>query len=990
MRPGRRVLLVALLTLVAASIAPLIASGAADTTSSAPSGGGSRSGTDGRYREFGDGGGFLNILPPGQGSGLGSAGLDQVNRAIEGDGDFPDHYMDQQEMYDALLRAGDDLTDEDLDRYFKRASFGVARSDIGRVYRPHDDVTVVRDDSFGVAHIYGRTRYATIFAEGYTTAEDRLFQMDVLRHTGRGRLSELVGLSVGESRDRAQVADSPYTEADLRAQVDDLRESGPDGAAVADDLQAYADGVNELIARTERDAALLPAEYAELGAAPEPWVVEDTVAIASLVGGIFGRGGGRELTNECRLDALATDLGSEEEALAVFDDLHFSDDPESPTTSADESPYMTRPATVATADRRPAVDCGGLRAVSDAVTPPDHLRTGGLGDAVNLLPVQVGDSVTRITEALDAMTRPRDASNALLVAGEHTDTGHPIAVFGPQVGYAAPELVTEKDVHGPGIDARGVAFLGVDAYVQLGRGDTYAWSATSSTADNVDKVVLRLCEPGGGVPTVDSKGYEHDGVCVRLDTWEHSIDAPTTPFSAAATASWHVELAPDYGPVSYRGALDDGTPIAIATHRSTYAAELRSAIGFKELNDPRFMAGGFDAFREATGEHIDYTFNWFYVDADDIGYQHSCLCPLRDPRVDPYFPTWATGEYDWQGFLEVDEQPHALNPDSGYLASWNNRPAPGFTANDGNFSYGPVHRSLLLSRRIEERIAASSDDEQGLITRSDVVEMMIDAATADLRGAEVLPVLLDAMGEPPYGAGGRLLDVRDRLSTWADLGAHRVDADGDGEYDDAAAPAVMDAWWPRIVASMFADAGHPFDTLEVAIDDPPSTHGGSAFASGAYGQVVRDLRSLLGDPAAAESEAAPAFSRSYCGNGDRLECAAALWGSLREAVADLSEEFGSEKVTSWRRAVADDEIRYQGFFARVPPLDWQNRPTFQQVVQLETERSTGDTGGRPTTGTRNRRAGAPVGWVVVGIVLFAAVSSVAVVRLRRRRRLRRS
>ena len=61
-----------------------------------------------------------------------------------------------------------------------------------------------------------------------------------------------------------------------------------------------------------------------------------------------------------------------------------------------------------------------------------------------------------------------------------------------------PQLLVEKDVHGPGIDARGVAFAGTDLYVQLGRGRDYAWSATSAGADNVDQFVLRLCEPGGG------------------------------------------------------------------------------------------------------------------------------------------------------------------------------------------------------------------------------------------------------------------------------------------------------------------------------------------------------------------------------------------------------------------------------------------------------------------------------------------------------------
>ena len=51
--------------------------------------------------------------------------------------------------------------------------------------------------------------------------------------------------------------------------------------------------------------------------------------------------------------------------------------------------------------------------------------------------------------------------------------------MGPQVGYYTPQLLMEEDLHGPGIDARGAAFPGVNLYVELGHGRDYAWSATS-------------------------------------------------------------------------------------------------------------------------------------------------------------------------------------------------------------------------------------------------------------------------------------------------------------------------------------------------------------------------------------------------------------------------------------------------------------------------------------------------------------------------------
>ena len=65
-------------------------------------------------------------------------------------------------------------------------------------------------------------------------------------------------------------------------------------------------------------------------------------------------------------------------------------------------------------------------------------------------------------------------------------------VAGPQVAYFNPQILMEEDVHAPaaagrpGIDARGASFLGLNLYVQLGRGRDYAWSATSAGQDIID------------------------------------------------------------------------------------------------------------------------------------------------------------------------------------------------------------------------------------------------------------------------------------------------------------------------------------------------------------------------------------------------------------------------------------------------------------------------------------------------------------------------
>src|SRR5207244_465069 len=114
----------------------------------------------------------------------------------------------------------------------------------------------------------------------------------------------------------------------------------------------------------------------------------------------------------------------------------------------------------------------------------------------------------------------RGMSNALVVAGSHTDSGHPVAVFGPQTGYFAPQLLLLQELQGPGISSRGAAFAGLSMYTLLGRGQDYSWSATTSAQDIIDTYALQLCDPSGAAPTKDSNYYTWQGQCIAMDTIE--------------------------------------------------------------------------------------------------------------------------------------------------------------------------------------------------------------------------------------------------------------------------------------------------------------------------------------------------------------------------------------------------------------------------------------------------------------------------------------
>ncbi len=882
---------------------------------------------DGHYRGFGDTGGFLNILPAGQQGTLNA--LDTLSAAL---GSPPKNFVNQEAMYARLVHAVPGLTDAQLSAFFKDASFGVAPGDIASVYSPTAGVTVIRDKAFGVPHIFGQTRYATMFAQGYTGAEDRLFFMDALRHVGRARLSEFLGPSpANEAMDRAQLTVAPYTDTDLTNQVDAMAARGPEGKAVLDDFKAYSDGVNAYIGLALVDPLKLPAEYPALQTLPAPWIPADSVAVGSFIGAQLGKGGGRELDNLCGIDATATELqkshpaitptAAHAQATSIFNDLHEANDPEAPTTSGHPDPY---PSGLGAPDpaSHPAVNCASLTAISGSTPSLRDLLEAIRG----VLPVA---QVATGPFGSFSLSFPSAMSNALLVSAGHTASGHPIAVMGPQTGYFAPQVLVEKDVHGPGIDARGISFPGTDAYVEMGRGTNFAWSATSAGADNVDQLVLRLCDPGGGPATTASMGALHNGVCEKLQSFQHvQIAKPTLaglPAGPDLVLSWPVQRSARYGPVVARGTLADGTPIAIASDRSTYGNELGSALGFRRLNDPAFMAGGYPAFQQAVAG-IDYTFNWFYIDAHNIGYQQSCRCPQRAAGVDPNLPTWATGPWDWQGFIPRHANPSDLNPARGFITSWNNKQAPSWSAADDQFSLGPVYRSQLLDRRIQAAMAA------GPLDRAALVSAMEDAGTVDLRGEADLPLLLQALGTgaPPQGADSRVGALREALAQWAATSAHRRDLHNTGAYDNPVGPAVMDAWWPLAVHAIFDPAsGHAIDHLGITVSDPPQNHIGSAFDAGMYSQVNKDLRQVLGQPVAGP------FSQAYCGGGDLGACRASLWQSLSTTAARLQIEFGAPNPSAWQRHPADDQINFSKIgITGVPAMEWVNRPTFQQVVQI--------------------------------------------------------
>jgi acyl-homoserine lactone acylase PvdQ len=774
-----------------------------------------------------------NILPPGEGANL------------------PD-LTSQIAMYDGLTPLQGNVTAQDLTKYYKPETLGLGGAKPTRVERPKSGVTIDRD-AFDVPHVYGTTRANTEFGAGWATAEDRGLDLQLLRGPARIAALDVPGYDAFSVALSARTfTPSAQTEAFLASQAK-LAAKTRQGRQLLADVDAYLRGIN--------------AYFKSKGGFVAPFTRNDVTAIGTLIGAVFGAGGGHEVQSAELLSSLQQRLGAAK-GLSVWNDLREQLDPEAPVTVAKAFPYEHGPT--------------GIGAGNVPI------------DAGSFVPVVAGSGVQPAQQA----PQHRLMSNALLLAGSRSTNGHPIFVAGPQVGYYAPEILMEEDLHGGGLDARGVAFPGLGFYLQIGRGPDYAWSATSASSDVIDEFAETLCGNG-------TTQYMYKGQCRTMGTF----DAGSLQGAGGGPATELTYSTTVHGPVvGY--ATSNGKKVAISLDRSTRGRELLAAIPFQTLS-----TGGVHNAQQFVKamSGFELTFNWFYADSKDIAMYSSGRLPIRSANVNPGLPTSGDGSYEWKGWLAPNGHVHAIDPPGGQIVNWNNKPGAAFAAADDNWTYGSVDRVQMLDNALPK----------GRTTPAGVVSAMNSAATRDLRD-NLVPLLAKVLAKTaaPSPRDAQMLQL---LQSW---NGSRLDANLDGKID-APGAAIMDAWWPRLAVADLAPVLGPLTgelktILPISNDANP---GGSSYGSGWYGYVEQDLRTQLAGTTG--------FSTKYCGNGDLNACSTSLWQSLDAAGNALAAAQGADPA-AWRSDATGERIQFSGFIPNT--MRWTNRPTFQQVVVFGSHR----------------------------------------------------
>jgi acyl-homoserine lactone acylase PvdQ len=885
-----------------------------------------------------------DVLPPGQN---GNTTLtDIVGNRIGGS--VPGHAGDQLGRYADLVYNYAGLSTGQIGNFYGDAGFGVAPGQVERTYQPRLDVTVVRDTLTGTPHVTGTTRSGTMFGAGYVGAEDRLFTMDLLRHIGRGALTPFAGGNAGnKALEQSLWRMAPYTEADLTAQVTALHSRGSRGEQLYQDLVSYLDGVNAYVDKCVA-GSYCPGEYSLAGAGnPLHFTLNDVIAIGGVIGGLFGGGGGHEMESALVRVAARARYGTVD-GDRVWQAFRAQNDPETVLTLHDNQSFPYGAAGGSAGVVLP--DAGSVRAEPVTATAAALAKAAdSSSDDVQTAPFPDLSGVT--------LGGGRGMSNAVVVSGANTVDGHPVAVFGPQTGYFAPQLLMTLELQGPGISARGVAFAGLNLYVLLGRGQDYAWSATSSEHDITDTYALPLCTTDGSPVTLTTNSYLYAGQCTAMEelshvnTW-HSSLADSTAAGSYQLIARRTEL----GLVAWRGTVG-GKPYAFTQLRSNYRHEAEPAIGFQMFNDPAAMADA-DAFR-SSASNVDFPFNWFYINSRQSAYFDSGRNPLRAAGADPSLPMLGDPAYAWQNydpatntFATAPAAQHPQSTNQDYYVSWNNKQAKDFSAADGNFSYGSVQRADLIDDLVGPAVRSGQK-----LDRASVARMVETAAVTDMRAVKVLGELVRVLESQPV-TDAAAADALAKLKAWLTAGGRRVETTkGSKVYRNADAIRILDAWWPLLVQAEFKPGlgDDLFQQLVNALQinespsggqrgqtatlgggtEAPRTHSGSAFQFGWWGYVDKDIRSVLGDPVSG----GPGII--YCGGGTPAGCRQVLLDTLKTASAQTAAAvYPADGICAAGDQWCADAIRQSPLGGINHPLiAWQNRPTYQQVASFPASRS---------------------------------------------------
>jgi penicillin amidase len=393
---------------------------------------------------------------------------------------------------------------------------------------------IVRRDWHGVPHIDAATQEDLFVAQGYVTAQDRLWQMDTYRRNANGELAEVMGRSLIKHDIAQRVLQFRKTAERIYSQLQPAERSR---------LDAYARGVNLYIDQRQDS---LPPEFRLLGYRPQHWTGADSLSIGTMMvetldsrwDAKLGRKRISQRLHNAKLEADLYPVGSWRDHPPTGEQVDLSEPRPAPPSSNDDD------------------------------DDDDRTQASAFGhEDIPTLRSELG---------LPACAECVPGSNNWVISGQHTASGKPLLANDMHLSLTVPNIWYMGDLRAPGYHAAGVTLVGMP-FVIAGHNEHVAWGFTALYSDVQDLYVEKLDGKGDYRATDGSwkpLAVDHEVIHVRGGK-DVTVDVQSTAHGPLLNPIFTREEPP----VSLKWTLYDSTISSIPV----YAMNVASS--WKEFSD---------------------------------------------------------------------------------------------------------------------------------------------------------------------------------------------------------------------------------------------------------------------------------------------------------------------------------------------------------------------------------------------------------------------
>ncbi|HZZ69156.1 MAG TPA: penicillin acylase family protein [Phenylobacterium sp.] len=509
-------------------------------------------------------------------------------------------------------------------------------------------------DHWGIPHIFAASSRDAFFLQGYNAARDRLWQIDLWRKRGLGRLAASFGPAyVAQDRAARLFLYRGDMAAEWAAYAPGSRES----------VEAFAAGVNAYVAEVQAGTKPLPVEFKLTGSQPEMWAPEDILRIRShaLVSNV---------TSEVARAQVACAAG------LAADRLRRKLEPAHTTVV----PAGLDPCVV------PADVLKNYLLATEQVSF-EALATGGRQAQASPPKSPPKTPQVQLAEAMTAYEN--EGSNNWVIAPSRTATGRPILANDPHRTVTVPSLRYIVHLNAPDLDIIGAGEPALPG-VSFGHNRQIAWGLTIFYIDQEDLYVYDT--PSSGKNGGDSYRYKsgYEPMKVVHETIEVKGQAPRDVTLKFTRHGPVIDETPDTGKGGHAFAMRTvwNLPGASGYFGSSRLWRAKSWADFKAGEEHWGVPPLNLVFADTTG---------------DIGWSAAGLTPAR-PNWDGLLPVPGDGRYEWAGMMPESQLPALHNPPRGFVATANQMNLPADYPAGHATSYEWADRSRIT--RIEEVLAA--------------------------------------------------------------------------------------------------------------------------------------------------------------------------------------------------------------------------------------------------------------------------------------------